>query len=75
MNGPELMSPADVAPLLGVTTSRVYQLVAAGSIPAIRRGRAIRIPRAAWEAWMTERCKEAVQGAKERRRAVSDDQG
>ena len=50
----ELLKAADVAPQLGVTTGRVYQLIAAGSIPATRLGRSIRIPRRAWESWVGE---------------------
>lgn len=46
---------ADVAPLLGVTSGRVYQLIAAGEIPAVRVGRSLRVPRAALDAWV-ERC-------------------
>ena len=51
----ELMRPADVAPLLGVTTGRIYQLIAAGLLPSVRIGRAIRIPRATWEEWLREK--------------------
>jgi excisionase family DNA binding protein len=50
-----LMRVSEVAPLLGVTSGRVYQLVKMGEIPAIRVGRAIRIPKAALEAWL-QRC-------------------
>lgn len=46
------LRPADLAPLLGVSRSRVYQMVATGSLPAIRNGRAIWIPLAAWEIWL-----------------------
>ncbi|MCK4414406.1 MAG: helix-turn-helix domain-containing protein [Candidatus Eisenbacteria sp.] len=47
-----LLRPADVAPQLGVTTGRIYQLIASGVIPATRVGGAIRIPREAWEQWL-----------------------
>ncbi len=50
----ELLKAADVAPQLGVTTGRVYQMIAEGTIPATRVGRSIRIPRQAWEAWVGE---------------------
>ena len=66
MSTRELLRPADVAPLLGVTTGRVYQLIAAGRIPALRQGRAIRIPRSAWNAWLREQSLEAVLAAKDR---------
>ena len=50
----EMLRASDVAPMLGVTTGRVYQLIAAGILPATRIGGAIRIPRAAWEAWLRD---------------------
>jgi excisionase family DNA binding protein len=56
----EFLRPAQVAPQLGVTTSRVYQLIAAGVIPAIRVGGAIRVPRAAWEEWLRGRSEQAL---------------
>lgn len=59
----ELLRPRDLASSLGVSTNRVYQLIAAGELPSCRVGGAIRIPRLAWEAWLThqnERAKEAM---------------
>jgi len=50
-SGKHFLRPADIAPELGVTTGRVYQLIAAGVIPATRVGGSIRIPRDAWEKW------------------------
>lgn len=50
-----LLRAADVAHELGVTTGRVYQLIAAGEIPALRIGGRVRIPRAEWERWISER--------------------
>jgi excisionase family DNA binding protein len=56
-----LLRPAEVAPLLGVTTGRIYQLIGAGLIPAVRIGGSIRIPRAAWDAWLEGMGKEALE--------------
>lgn len=56
----EFLRPADIAPLLGVTSGRVYQLIAAGTIPATRVGGSIRIPRAAWDVWLAGRAQEAL---------------
>jgi excisionase family DNA binding protein len=50
----EWLRPADIAPLLGLTTGRIYQLIATGVIPATRVAGAIRIPRLAWEAWLAD---------------------
>ena len=55
-----LLRPAQVAELLGVTRSRVYQLIAAGTIPVVRVGGAIRIPQAAGEEWLKRRSEEAM---------------
>jgi excisionase family DNA binding protein len=56
----EMLKPADVAPRLGVTTGRVYQLIAAGVLPAVRVGRSLRIPRAAWERWLASQAARAL---------------
>ena len=50
----ELLRVVDVAPVCGVTPSRIYQMIAAGQIPAVRVAGSIRIPRAALEAWLAE---------------------
>jgi excisionase family DNA binding protein len=56
----ELLKVRDVAPMLGVTANRVYQLIAAGAIPATRVAGSIRIPRSAWLQWIAERTEEAL---------------
>lgn len=56
----EFLRPVLVASLLGVTRSRVYQLIAAGEVPAVRVGGALRVPRTAWEAWLRDRSREAL---------------
>ena len=56
----ELLKPADVAPALGVTLRRIYQLIAKRELPAIRVGGAVRIPRAAWEEWLRNRSEAAL---------------
>lgn len=56
----KFLRPSQLAPQLGVTTSRVYQLIAAGEIPVVRVGGALRIPRAAWETWLARRSEEAL---------------
>ena len=43
-NAPRLLRPADVAALLGISRSRVFELLASGSIPSVRIGRSRRIP-------------------------------
>jgi excisionase family DNA binding protein len=60
----DLLRASDVAVRLGVTSNRVYQLIAARAIPAVRIGGAIRIPRAAWETWLKDRSDEALAAAR-----------
>jgi excisionase family DNA binding protein len=60
----ELLRPADLAPLLGVSIGRVYQLIARGLIPAVRVGGAVRVPRAAWEEWLRDRSEAALSSVK-----------
>ena len=50
----EMLRPRDVAPLLGISQRRVYQLIRQGGLPALRRGRSIQIPRAAFERWLAK---------------------
>ncbi len=59
---PDLLKPADVATLLGVTPGRVYQLIAANVLPSIRRGRSVRVPRLAYDRWLTSLADEAEAG-------------
>ena len=67
----EELSAADAAALLGMTTGRVYQLIAAGVIPATRRGRAVIIPRRAWDRWRAAETEAAL--ANQRGRGLGND--
>jgi len=55
-----LLRPAEVARLLGLTTGRIYQLIQAREIPAVRVGGAWRVPAAAWEQWLRRQCDNAL---------------
>ena len=60
----QFLRPSDLAPLLGVSASRIYQMLAAGVLPSVRIAGAIRIPRAAWKQWLEsqrDRALEAVE--------------
>lgn len=50
----------DVAELLERSEPRIYQMIAAGEIPATRLGRRILIPRAAMDTWLEEKAREAL---------------
>lgn len=62
----EFLRPADLAPQLGVTRSRVYQLLRAGELPSVRIGGVIRIPRRAWEAWLEQQRDHALEAVRVR---------
>ena len=48
----ELLEARDLCPRLGLSSGRVYQLIAEGVIPHVKVGNSIRIPRQAWESWL-----------------------
>ena len=56
----QLLRPAQVGPFLGISTSRVYQLIDARVIPAVRIGGAIRVPRPALEEWLKIQARSAL---------------
>jgi excisionase family DNA binding protein len=64
----ELLRPADLAPRLGLTTGRIYQLIRAGVIPVTKVGGAIRIPRQAWERWLRAQADKALDSIETNRR-------
>ena len=65
MEALDLMRVSETARVLGFTTGRLYALISAGEVPAIRLGRAVRIPRPALDAWLLQRTAEAKRNARE----------
>jgi excisionase family DNA binding protein len=53
-----LLRPAEAAEAIGVSRSRMYELLASGELPSIRVGRTVRVPVAALHAWIAERLKQ-----------------
>lgn len=51
---PELLRPEEVAKILAVARSTVFELLRAGDLPAVRIGRAVRIPRKALDRWIED---------------------
>jgi len=49
---PMLLRPMDVADLLGISKSKIYELLASGAIPSIRIGKSIRIPTEELRKWV-----------------------
>ena len=50
-----LLSPGEVAEVLGIGRSRVYEFLAAGTLPSIRVGRSIRVPVENLREWIATR--------------------
>ncbi|MCH7984389.1 MAG: helix-turn-helix domain-containing protein, partial [Chloroflexi bacterium] len=51
----EVLTVGEAAELLRVSQKTLYRMISAGSIPVLRFGRAIRIPRAVIESMLTPR--------------------
>lgn len=62
----DMLRPAEIARRLGITPSRLYQLITAGEIPVTKVGRAYRIPRDAWNRWLKARSDEALGALRDR---------
>lgn len=62
-----LLRVSDIAPELGITTGRVYQLIGQGSIPAIRIGGRIRIRETDWERWLIQQIETKCDEGQEKR--------
>jgi len=59
-----MMRIPEVAAELGRTRARVYQLVAARQIPAVRIGGALYVPRAAWSTWLNQQANHALRACR-----------
>jgi excisionase family DNA binding protein len=55
-----LLRASDLAGMLGISRGRVYQLIAQRTLPSVRIGRAIWIPVAALEDWLTTQAETAL---------------
>lgn len=54
----KLLKATEVAQIMGIGRSLVYELIAQGQIPSIRLGRCIRIPVEALQKWIEEQEKQ-----------------
>ncbi len=52
--GALLLKPVEVARLLGLSRSKVFELLAAGELPVIRIGRATRVPMVELQRWIQD---------------------
>lgn len=57
------LKPPEAAALIGVSLPVMYQLCKREDFPAVRFGRAIRIPKASLEAWLEREAQSAGAGA------------
>jgi len=55
MDGPLLVRVDEAARLLGVGRTKVYELIAEGSLPTVCLGKARRVPTDALKAWIAAR--------------------
>jgi excisionase family DNA binding protein len=49
-----LLRPSEVAEMLGLSRSKIFELLAAGELPVVRIGRATRVAREGLELWVAE---------------------
>ncbi len=49
----------EVAKILGLGRSKVYELIQRGDLPVLRIGRSVRVPQAALERWIEQRTQPA----------------
>jgi excisionase family DNA binding protein len=57
--GPLLLRASEVAAILGIGRSTVFELAASGELPVVRIGRSVRVPRHALYRWIEERTQQA----------------
>ncbi len=55
-----LMRAEEVAHTLGLSRSKIYQMMSGGALPTVRVGRAVRVPKAALRDWITHHTTEAA---------------
>lgn len=49
-----LARPAEAADAIGVGRSKIYELIASGTVPSVRIGRSVRVPVEALRKWVEE---------------------
>jgi excisionase family DNA binding protein len=55
-----LMRAEEVARTLGLSRSKIYQMMSGGALPTVRVGRAVRVPKAALRDWVAHHTNEAA---------------
>ena len=67
--------PTEAGEALGLSRTRIYQLVQSGEIPSFRIGRSVRIPTSALEHWLEKKTKEEDEARCRYSSADEDDTG
>jgi excisionase family DNA binding protein len=49
-----LLRPVEAAEVIGVSRSKLYELLASGDLPSVRIGASVRVPVDALRAWIAE---------------------
>ena len=55
-----LMRAEEVARTLGLSRSKIYQMMSGRALPTVRVGRAVRVPKAALRDWVAHHTNEAA---------------
>ena len=64
---PILLRAEEVAILLGLGRTKVFEMLAAGELPTVRIGRCVRVPRTRLDAWVRERTRSSSERTPETR--------
>jgi len=59
-NASLLLKAPEVAQLLGLGRSKVYEMIASGELPVVRIGSAVRVPREGLVEWIQQNTRKAV---------------
>jgi excisionase family DNA binding protein len=59
-----LVRPSEAAELLGIGRSKVYQLLADGTLPSVRIGKSVRVPVEKLRGWVESQMKAAQAGTR-----------
>ena len=62
MDAPLLLTVGQVADALGLSRSKIYELLAAGELPSLTIGRSRRVPADALAAWVADRLRRSAPG-------------
>jgi excisionase family DNA binding protein len=49
-----LLRPVEAAEAIGISRSKIYELLASGDLPSVRIGTSVRVPVEALRAWIAE---------------------